>query len=64
MYQNKENGAAKEKNGTAVRRNIQFFSGLSVDYALFYFILAVDAALTAEIFLRSRFGAKVTVPSG
>ncbi|RWX44703.1 hypothetical protein H206_03153 [Candidatus Electrothrix aarhusensis] len=54
--QNKEKGAGKEKNSLVVRRNIQMFFGLLTDFVLFYFLLAVDAAMTAEIFLRARFG--------
>ncbi|MCI5137286.1 MAG: hypothetical protein D3922_02455 [Candidatus Electrothrix sp. AR1] len=61
---NKEKGAEKEKNSPAVRRNIQIFFGLLTDFVLFYFLLAVDAAMTAEIFLRASFNAKETTPAG
>ncbi|MCI5123861.1 MAG: hypothetical protein D3925_05140 [Candidatus Electrothrix sp. AR5] len=62
--QNKEKGAEKEKNSPVVRRNIQMFFGLLTDFVLFYFLLAVDAAMTAEIFFRARFGAKESTPAG
>ena len=62
--QNKEKGAEKEKNSLAVRRNIQMFFGLLTDFVLFYFLLAVDAAMTAEIFFRARFNAKEIAPAG
>ena len=50
--------AGQAKNSPAVRENIQMFFALLPDLALFYFILAVDALLTAKIFLRALVGAK------
>jgi hypothetical protein len=51
----------KEKNS---EKDNQMSFGLLADFTLFYFILAVDAALTAETFLRSRLGAKGSTPAG
>ncbi len=62
--QNKEKDAEKEKNSLAVRRNIQMFFGLLTDFVLFYFLLAVDAAMTAEIFFRARLGVKESAQAG
>ena len=41
-----------EKNSPAPRGKIQQFFGLFPDFVLFYFILIVDAALTAGSSLR------------
>jgi hypothetical protein len=51
-------GTEKEKNTSAVRRDIQFSPGLLLDYTLFSYIMAVDAVLTAEVFLRDRLQTK------
>ena len=59
----RKNRIGKEKNHPAVRRDVQFFPGLLIDYALFSFILAADAMLTAEISLRDRFRTTETLPS-
>ncbi|MCI5167194.1 MAG: hypothetical protein D3903_14140 [Candidatus Electrothrix sp. GM3_4] len=54
--QKKENSV--EKDDSSFRLNFHMFFSLFVDIVLFYFILAVDAALTAKIFLSSLLGAK------
>ncbi|MCI5167196.1 MAG: hypothetical protein D3903_14150 [Candidatus Electrothrix sp. GM3_4] len=54
--QKKENSV--ETDDSSFRLNFHMFLGLFVDIVLFYFILAVDAALTAKIFLHSLLGAK------
>ncbi|WP_446010251.1 hypothetical protein [Candidatus Electrothrix sp.] len=60
----KKNRFRKEMNNSAVRRKTRFSPGLLVDYTLFSYILAVDAGLTAEGFLRNRLsGGKRTLPS-
>ena len=59
-----EKGAGKESNSPAIRHNIKMFFSLLPDLALFYFILAVDAALTAKVFLRGLAGAKEGTPAG
>ena len=56
--QNKENGVGKEKDDSPFRLNFHMFFDLFVEIVLFYFILAVDAALTARIFLRASFRRK------
>jgi hypothetical protein len=48
----------KEMKRSTVPRNTRFSPGLLIDYALFSYILAVDAGLTAEIFLRDRLRGK------
>lgn len=55
--QDKEKGTGKD---------IRMSFGLLADVAFFYFILAADAALTAEIFLRARLGigTKESFPAG
>ncbi|MCI5133315.1 MAG: hypothetical protein D3904_17825 [Candidatus Electrothrix sp. EH2] len=50
-------------NKTADRRNTRFSLGLLVDYTLFSYILAVDAGLTAEMFVRDRLGSKKSFPA-
>ncbi|XOF34436.1 MAG: hypothetical protein ACL93V_03830 [Candidatus Electrothrix sp. YB6] len=52
-----------KSNSPAVRGNIQLFFGLLPDVVLFYSILAVDAALTAEMFLRDLSGTEETAPA-
>jgi hypothetical protein len=59
-----EKGAGQESNSAAVRRDIQMLFGLLPDFALFYVILAVDAALSAEVFLRGLVDAKEGTPAG
>ena len=56
-------GAEKEMNTSAVRRDTRFSPGLLIDYALFSYILAVDAVLTAETFLRDRLQTKNSLPA-
>ncbi|MCI5163760.1 MAG: hypothetical protein D3917_17450 [Candidatus Electrothrix sp. AX5] len=56
--------AGQAKNSPAVRGNIQMFFTLLPDLTLFYFILAVDALLTAKIFLRAIVGKKKVLPAG
>ena len=58
-----KNSAGKEKNNPAVRRDTYFSPGLLLDYTLFSYILAVDAGLTAKVFLRDRLGAKERRPA-
>jgi hypothetical protein len=50
--------AGKKMNTSAVRRNTYFSPGMLIDYTLFSYILAVDAVLTAEVFLRDRLQTK------
>ena len=57
----KKNSAGKEKNNPAVRRDIRFSPGLFLDYTVFSYMMAVDATLTAEIFVRDRFRTKKTL---
>ena len=59
----KKNSAGKEKNNPAVLRDTRFSPGLLLDYTLFSYMLAVDAGLTAKIFLRGRLGAKESLPA-
>ncbi|WP_339137235.1 MAG: hypothetical protein WGN25_04375 [Candidatus Electrothrix sp. GW3-4] len=59
----KKNSVGKEKNNRAVRRNTRFSPGLLLDYTLFSYILAVDAGLTAEVFLRDRLRGKRSLPA-
>lgn len=52
---------APEKGG---EKDNQMSLGLLSDFILFYCILAVDSALTAEQFFRSRLGAKGSTSAG
>ena len=58
----KEN-SSKAGDNMAARRNVYFFSGLLVDYTLFYYILAADVVLTAEMFIRGHLQAKDSIPA-
>ena len=60
---NKENSAGKKMNTSTVRRDTHFSPGLLIDYTIFFYILAVDAVLTAEVFLRDRLGTKNSLPA-
>ena len=61
--QHQENRAGKAMNNTAVRRNTLFSPSMLIDYTLFSYILAVDAGLTAKMFLRDRLQGKRSLPS-
>ncbi|MCI5138107.1 MAG: hypothetical protein D3922_06750 [Candidatus Electrothrix sp. AR1] len=56
--------AGQAKKSPAVRENVRMLFGLLPDLALFYFILAIDAVLTAKIFLRALVGAKKSTAVG
>ena len=45
MYQNKENGAEKEKKSPAVHRNLRMFFALSIDFLLIYLTALFVTAL-------------------
>ncbi|RWX46878.1 hypothetical protein H206_03514 [Candidatus Electrothrix aarhusensis] len=56
--------AGQAKSSPAVRGNVQMFFALLPDLTLIYFILALDAVLTAKIFLRAIVGAKKSTAAG
>lgn len=60
---NKEKGAGKKMNTPTVRRDTSFSPGMLLDYTIFSYILAVDAVLTAEVFLRDRLQTKNRLPA-
>ncbi|CAK8717173.1 hypothetical protein KKHLCK_06330 [Candidatus Electrothrix laxa] len=60
---NQANRTGKQINNSVTRRNTRFSPGLLIDYTLFSYILAVDAGLTAEIFLRDRLRGKKSLPA-
>ncbi|MCI5226337.1 MAG: hypothetical protein D3918_06695 [Candidatus Electrothrix sp. AX2] len=57
------NRTKKAMNKTADCCHTSFSPGMLLDYTLFSYILAVDAGLTAKMFLRDRLQGKKSLPA-